>query len=45
LVQKRWLGIQRLRQLLGDNAIGFELQGGHELFRKKESGLLSTVFG
>lgn len=35
LVQKRWQGIQRLRQLLGDGAIGFELHGGHELFEKR----------
>ena len=32
LVQKRWKGIQRLRNLLGDNALGFELHGSHELF-------------
>ncbi|WP_318310919.1 NAD(P)/FAD-dependent oxidoreductase [Flagellimonas crocea] len=32
LVQKRWNGIQRLRHLLGDRAIGFELNGSHELF-------------
>ena len=32
LVQKRWDGIQQLRNLLGDNAIGFELHGSHELF-------------
>jgi len=32
LVQKRWDGIQYLRQLLGDETIGFEQHGGHELF-------------
>ncbi|WP_228236576.1 NAD(P)/FAD-dependent oxidoreductase [Allomuricauda sp. M10] len=32
LVQKRWEGIQNLRSLLGDEAIGFEQHGGHELF-------------
>lgn len=32
LVQKRWDGIQRLRNLLGDEAIGFQLHGSHELF-------------
>jgi|TARA_E500000318_G_C3547984_1_gene207576 glycine/D-amino acid oxidase-like deaminating enzyme len=32
LVQKRWNGIQRLRNLLGDEAIGFQLHGSHELF-------------
>lgn len=32
LVQKRWDGIQRLRSLLSDEAIGFQLHGSHELF-------------
>ncbi len=32
LVQKRWDGILLLRQTLGDKAIGFEKNGGHELF-------------
>lgn len=32
LVQKRWKGIQRLRNLLGDKAIDFQLHGSHELF-------------
>jgi len=32
LVQKRWNGIQRLRSLLGDQHIGFQLYGSHELF-------------
>ena len=32
LVQKRRDGIQRLRSLLGDEAIGFQLHGSHELF-------------
>ncbi|NAY91765.1 FAD-dependent oxidoreductase [Muricauda sp. JGD-17] len=32
LVTKRWSGIQLLRKNLGDKAIGFEQNGGHELF-------------
>ncbi|UII77703.1 FAD-binding oxidoreductase [Flagellimonas sp. HMM57] len=36
LVQKRWEGIQLLRQILGDRAIGFENNGGHELFLHKD---------
>lgn len=32
LVEKRWNGIQRLRSLLGDQAIGFQMHGSHELF-------------
>lgn len=32
LVEKRWKGLARLRSLLGDAAIGFEMKGGYELF-------------
>lgn len=32
LVEKRWNGIQRLRGLLGDEAIDFQMHGSHELF-------------
>lgn len=32
LVEKRWKGLAQLRNLLGDNAIGFELKGGYEVF-------------
>ncbi|RIV43861.1 NAD(P)/FAD-dependent oxidoreductase [Flagellimonas pelagia] len=39
LVQKRWDGIQYLRQLLGNQAIGFEQHGGHELFVEHNSEL------
>ncbi|WP_420603603.1 NAD(P)/FAD-dependent oxidoreductase [Flagellimonas sp.] len=39
LVQKRWNGIQLLRQLLGDEAIGFQQRGGHELFLKEATSL------
>lgn len=39
LVKKRWNGIQLLRQLLGDKPIGFELNGGHELFLKSNKEL------
>ncbi|WP_136468257.1 NAD(P)/FAD-dependent oxidoreductase [Flagellimonas onchidii] len=39
LVQKRWEGIQLLRQLLGDDAIGFQNHGGHELFLKDNKAL------
>ncbi len=39
LVQKRWDGIQLLRQLLGDKAIGFELHGSQELFPMEKTEL------
>jgi glycine/D-amino acid oxidase-like deaminating enzyme len=31
LVQRRWEGLQRLRQRLGDRALGLDPQGGYEL--------------
>ncbi|TDT46197.1 glycine/D-amino acid oxidase-like deaminating enzyme [Maribacter spongiicola] len=36
LVQERYDGIYSLRNLLGDAAIGYEINGGHELFLKKD---------
>jgi glycine/D-amino acid oxidase-like deaminating enzyme len=32
-VEKRWRGLQELRQALGDGGIGFEPVGGYEVFR------------
>lgn len=32
LVERRWQGIQLMRELLGDDTLGFEVLGGHELF-------------
>ncbi|MBK6831657.1 MAG: hypothetical protein IPG92_13365 [Flavobacteriales bacterium] len=32
-VEERWLGLQELRQELGDANIGFEGTGGHEIYR------------
>jgi gamma-glutamylputrescine oxidase len=31
-VEQRWLGLRELRQELGDEAIGFAADGGHEIF-------------
>ncbi len=36
LVERRWRGLQRLRQRLGDERIGFQPWGGYELFRAEE---------
>jgi len=36
LVQKRWNGIQFLRENLGDQNIDFQQHGGHELFLNKD---------
>lgn len=32
LVQRRWLGLRNLRELLGDQSIGLEKHGGYEVF-------------
>lgn len=39
LVQQRWDGIQILRDTLGDETIGFQNYGGHELFLHHQSKL------
>ncbi|MCB9049325.1 MAG: FAD-binding oxidoreductase [Lewinellaceae bacterium] len=39
LVERRWLGLQRLRQRLGDNRIRYEGLGGFELFRPEDEEL------
>lgn len=39
LVQQRLKGIQLLRGLLGDESIGFEQSGGHEIFLNKDATL------
>lgn len=36
LVEKRYLGLQKLRQKLGDQRIGYEPLGGYELFRPQD---------
>lgn len=36
LVERRWRGLQRLRQILGDAAIGYEPLGGYEVFSPEE---------
>ncbi|UYZ58461.1 NAD(P)/FAD-dependent oxidoreductase [Hymenobacter latericus] len=39
VVQYRWEGLRLLRELLGDEAIGYEALGGFELFREQEAAL------
>lgn len=36
LVEKRWKGLLKLRQLLGDDSIDYKPLGGYELFRENE---------
>ena len=54
LVEERWLGLQKLRQRLGDQEIGYKNNGGYELIRENElpqmehldtiNGLLEPLF-
>jgi glycine/D-amino acid oxidase-like deaminating enzyme len=37
LVERRWKGLQRLRNRLGDGALRYEPLGGYELFRAEEA--------
>lgn len=39
LVERRWKGLQRLRQNLGDTAIDYHRWGGYELFEPKQQAL------
>ena len=39
LIQKRWIGVQQLRNLLGDEKIQFRTLGGYEVFSEKETDL------
>jgi gamma-glutamylputrescine oxidase len=39
LVARRWRGIQALRSLLGDENIGLENHGGHEVFLKDQQSI------
>lgn len=36
LVEKRWRGLQQLRQLVGDDNMDFQQHGGYELFAAKD---------
>lgn len=37
LVEKRWRGLQRLRNRIGDDKMDFQLSGNYELFREDEA--------
>jgi glycine/D-amino acid oxidase-like deaminating enzyme len=39
LVQKRWFGLQQLREIIGDTDLDFQQNGGTELFLKNEEAL------
>lgn len=39
LVERRWRGLQALRERVGDAALGYEPLGGYELFRAEEAAM------
>jgi glycine/D-amino acid oxidase-like deaminating enzyme len=43
LVEARWKGLLKLRQRLGDKAIGYEGHGGYELLREQELWALDAL--
>jgi glycine/D-amino acid oxidase-like deaminating enzyme len=43
LLEARWKGLLKLRQRLGDDAIGYEAHGGYELLRESELWALDTL--
>jgi len=45
LVQRRFQGISYLRKTLGDTTIGFERNGGHELFLSKNEAMFEKCLG
>lgn len=44
LVEKRWKGLARLRQILGDQTIDYEPFGGYEIFTENDSALSQECF-
>ena len=41
LVQKRWEGLQNLRNLIGDDALDFQLNGNYELFGSQDEAVFA----
>lgn len=39
VVEKRWRGLQRLRELVGDENLDFQMLGGYEMFTESESSI------
>ncbi|TCD02381.1 FAD-binding oxidoreductase [Pedobacter frigidisoli] len=42
LIEKRWKGLAKLRNLLGDKTIDYQCLGGYELFKNTEMDLATT---
>jgi gamma-glutamylputrescine oxidase len=41
VVEKRWVGLQRLRALVGDDNLNFQQLGGYELFNERETAIFN----
>jgi glycine/D-amino acid oxidase-like deaminating enzyme len=42
LIERRWKGLLKLRNLLGDKTIDYQCSGGYELFKKEDNFLADT---
>src|SRR6185295_14733695 len=42
VVEKRWRGLQRLRALVGDEALDFQTLGGYEMFGAEDEAIFKT---
>lgn len=42
IVEKRWRGLQRLRALVGDEHLDFQMLGGYEMFTEEEETIFRT---
>ncbi|RBQ04933.1 NAD(P)/FAD-dependent oxidoreductase [Pedobacter miscanthi] len=42
LIEKRWKGLLKLRNLLGEESIDYQCLGGYELFKNSDSSLANT---
>ncbi len=42
IVEKRWRGLQQLRELAGDERLGFQMHGGYEMFNAEEEDIFQS---
>lgn len=42
IVEKRWRGLQQLRELAGDERLGFQLYGGYEMFNHNDEDIFQA---
>lgn len=44
VVEKRWRGLQRLRELVGDENLDFQMLGGYEMFTEEEEKIFEECY-